>query len=411
MRVDAFDFELPDGLIAARPVEPRDAARLLVVGADGRTEHRVFRDLPELLRPGDVLAVNDTKVIPARLTGRTAKGKVEATLVAPAGEGLWVALARPARKLARGARIVFADDFSARTVETRGRDGVVLALDTGGARLLDLLERHGSMPLPPYIGRPEGPDAADRRDYQTVYAAEAGAVAAPTAGLHFTDALLDRLESAGIGRVRVTLHVGPGTFRPVRADDTDDHVMHAEWGRVTADAARRIDRARAAGGRVVAVGTTSARLLESATDRFRPASRVRGGNRPLHRSGLPFPRGRPVGDQLPPAEIDAVHAGLRLRRDGGREERLPGGGPGALPLLQLRRRLPVDGGAPQRALRSARSGTGPVQLGSRYQLSHDAAIARSRSLWSSRKKLIQNSIISSSVPQPHVTVFGGNVGL
>ena len=266
MRVDAFDFELPDGLIAARPVEPRDAARLLVVDADGRTEHRVFRDLPELLRPGDVLAVNDTKVIPARLTGRTAKGKVEATLVAPAGEGLWIALARPARKLARGARIVFADDFSARAVETRGRDGVVLALDTGGARLLDLLERHGSMPLPPYIGRPEGPDAADRRDYQTVYAAEAGAVAAPTAGLHFTDALLDRLESAGIGRVRVTLHVGPGTFRPVRADDTDDHVMHAEWGRVTADAARRIDRARAAGGRVVAVGTTSARLLESATD-------------------------------------------------------------------------------------------------------------------------------------------------
>ena len=266
MRVDAFDFQLPDGLIAARPAEPRDAARLLVVGASGRTEHRVFRDLPDLLRPGDLLVVNDTKVVPVRLTGRKGGSGVEVTLVAPAGEGRWRALARPARKLTEGAEIAFADDFSARVVETRGRDGVVLDIDTGGARLLDLLERDGRMPLPPYIKRPGGPAAADRRDYQTVYAAETGAVAAPTAGLHFTEELLDRLDGAGIGRVHVTLHVGLGTFQPIRVDDTDDHVMHAEWGRVTADAARRINRARAGGGRVVAVGTTSVRLLESAAD-------------------------------------------------------------------------------------------------------------------------------------------------
>ena len=266
MRVENFDFALPDGLIAARPAAPRDSARLMTVDAAGRVGHRVFRDLPELLRPGDLLVVNDTKVLPARLSGRKGEAKIEVTLMAPAGEGRWTALARPARRLREGSEIVFADGFGASVAERREGGAVVLVFDTGGVPLTDLLERHGSMPLPPYIRRPSGPDPADRLDYQTVYAAEAGAVAAPTAGLHFTEGLLDRLAAAGVGQVRVTLHTGLGTFQPVRAADTDDHVMHGEWGRVTAEAAERVERARKAGGRIVAVGTTSVRLLESAAD-------------------------------------------------------------------------------------------------------------------------------------------------
>lgn len=264
MRVDLFDFDLPDELIATHPVEPRDAARLLVVGPGGRLEHRVFRDLPDLLRPGDLLVVNDTRVIPARLIGRKGEGRVEVTLVQPAGEGTWRALARPARKLGVGTLLAFADGFHA-TVVAKGNMGeVILAFDTGGVDLAVLLERHGAMPLPPYIKRREGADPADRHDYQTVYASEPGAVAAPTAGLHFTADLLDRLETRGIGRATVTLHVGLGTFQPIRVTDTDDHIMHAEWGRVTPESAAAVNACRAAGGRVVAVGTTAVRLLESA---------------------------------------------------------------------------------------------------------------------------------------------------
>jgi len=264
MRVDLFDFELPDGLIAEHPVEPRDAARLLVVGEGGDLEHRIFRDLAELLEPGDLLVVNDTRVIPARLIGRKGQGKVEVTLVQPAGDGLWRALARPGRKLAQGTGIDFAEGFSATVVAKGAMGEVTLAFETGGADLTDLLDRHGAMPLPPYIKRRDGPQAQDRNDYQTVYAREAGAVAAPTAGLHFTPELLDRLEARGIGRVTVTLHVGLGTFQPLRVDDTDDHAMHSEWGRVTPEAAAAVNACRASGGRVVAVGTTSVRLLESA---------------------------------------------------------------------------------------------------------------------------------------------------
>ncbi len=264
MRVDLFDFELPDGLIAEHPVEPRDAARLLVVEQDAALDHRIFRDLPDLLEPGDLLVVNDTRVIPARLQGRKGEGKVEVTLVQPAGEGLWRALARPGRKLAQGTRIDFADGFSA-TVASKGAMGeVVLAFETGAEDLVTLLDRHGAMPLPPYIKRREGPQAQDRQDYQTVYAREAGAVAAPTAGLHFTPELLDRLAARGIGRAMVTLHVGLGTFQPIRVEDTRDHAMHAEWGRVSPETAEAVNAARQAGGRIVAVGTTSVRLLESA---------------------------------------------------------------------------------------------------------------------------------------------------
>ena len=264
MRVDLFDFELPERLIAEHPVEPRDAARLLVVEPGGGLQHRIFRDLPDLLEPGDLLVLNDTRVIPARLLGRKGEGKVEVTLVQPAGAGLWRALARPGRKLAPGTRIDFAEGFCA-TVAAKGEMGeVTLAFETGGDDLVTLLERHGAMPLPPYIKRREGPQAQDRQDYQTVYAREAGAVAAPTAGLHFTESLLTRLAERGIGRATVTLHVGLGTFQPIRVEDTRDHVMHAEWGRVSRETAAAVNAARSAGGRIVAVGTTSVRLLESA---------------------------------------------------------------------------------------------------------------------------------------------------
>ncbi|MBC6439869.1 MAG: tRNA preQ1(34) S-adenosylmethionine ribosyltransferase-isomerase QueA [Rhodospirillales bacterium] len=277
MKVDDFDFELPRDLIAQHPVEPRDAARLLVAGRDGAMDHRIFRDLPDLLRPGDLLVVNDTRVIPARLIGRKGEGRIELTLVSPTGDGDWKALARPARRLSDGTRIDIAPGFSA-VVTSRGDMGdITLSFETGDDDLTTLLDTHGAMPLPPYIERrrsPPGQDPEqdpeqdhgrdDRTDYQTVYATEPGAVAAPTAGLHFTDALFGRLGDAGIGCATVTLHVGLGTFQPVRVEDTDDHVMHAEWGRIDRRTAERINRARAAGGRIVAVGTTSTRLLESA---------------------------------------------------------------------------------------------------------------------------------------------------
>ena len=265
MKVDAFDFELPRELIAARPIVPRDVSRLLEVGADGARD-RTFRDLPGLLRAGDLMVFNDTRVIPARLAGRRGRVKVEVTLHMALGGGAWDAFARPARKLAPGDRIDFAEDFSAE-VAARG-DGGEVRLDFGcdDATLSAALARHGAMPLPPYIPRQAGPDDRDAADYQTVYARHDGAVAAPTAGLHFTDALLAALADAGIASAHVTLHVGAGTFLPVRVDDTRDHRMHAERGRIGGSAAEAIARAQAAGGRIVAVGTTSLRLMESAAD-------------------------------------------------------------------------------------------------------------------------------------------------
>jgi S-adenosylmethionine:tRNA ribosyltransferase-isomerase len=266
MRLSDFDFELPRELIADHPARPRDAARLLVVAASGPFEDRAIRDLPELLRPGDLLVLNDTRVIPARLRGRRGEAAIEVTLHKAEGGGRWRAFAKPAKRLAQGQRIAFAADFAAR-VEEKGEGGeVLLAFECGEHEMIGLLQRHGEMPLPPYIKRAKGGDEADRADYQTVYAARNGAVAAPTAGLHFTPELLAALEKRGVRRTFVTLHVGAGTFLPVKTEDISEHVMHAEWGEIPRAAADAIAAARAERRRLVAVGTTSLRLLESACD-------------------------------------------------------------------------------------------------------------------------------------------------
>jgi len=263
MHVDDFDFELPREKIAVRPAEPRDAARLLEVRPDGLGD-RIFRELPRLLRAGDLLVFNDTKVIPARLTGRRGEAKIETTLHKREAPGRWRAFARPAKRLKAGDRIAFAGGLEAE-VAVKGEAGeVTLDFAVDDAALMAALTEHGAMPLPPYIPREGGPDARDRSDYQTIYAAREGAVAAPTAGLHFTQDLLEALEAAGIASTFVTLTVGAGTFLPVKAERVADHVMHAEWGQVGAASVRAIAETRAAGGRIVAVGTTSLRLLESA---------------------------------------------------------------------------------------------------------------------------------------------------
>ncbi|MFQ5958881.1 MAG: tRNA preQ1(34) S-adenosylmethionine ribosyltransferase-isomerase QueA [Alphaproteobacteria bacterium] len=263
MKVDAFDFHLPRELIAARPAVPRDSARLLEVRADGVGDRR-FTDLPRLLRPGDLLVFNDTRVIPARLRGKRATAAVEVTLHKRVDDGCWDAFARPARKLRVGDRVDFGERFAAE-VAAKGEGGEVrLRFALAGDDLRAALARHGAAPLPPYIPRPHGPDARDARDYQTVYARHDGAVAAPTAGLHFTPELFAALESRGVGSAYVTLHVGAGTFLPVKVADTRDHRLHAEAGRIDAAAAEAVNATRLAGGRIVAVGTTSLRLLESA---------------------------------------------------------------------------------------------------------------------------------------------------
>ena len=262
MRVADFDFPLPRALIAAHPVEPRDAARLLVV--ENGFQDRRIAELPLLLRRGDLLVVNDTRVIPARIHGRRGNAAIEATLHRAEGPGRWRAFVKGSKRLKPGDVIEFAADFTA-TVTVKHREGDVgLEFSRRGDDLGRALGAHGVMPLPPYIKRPAGGNARDRADYQTIFARQDGAVAAPTAGLHFTAGLLQALDLAGIGRIAVTLHVGAGTFLPVKTADTEDHRMHAETGFISADAAARINAARAAGGRVVAVGSTSLRLLESA---------------------------------------------------------------------------------------------------------------------------------------------------
>ena len=279
MRVDLFDFDLPEERIALRPKMPRDAARLLVVTPGQGRADRFVRDLPELLRPGDALVLNDTRVIPARLIGERVRddstAHVEATLTRRMDPARWEALARPAKRLAIGDRLHFgavADNACLlsgldATVVDRGEAGqIVLNFDLSGAALDEALAAVGIMPLPPYIATRRPPDSFDKRDYQTVYAREDGAVASPTAGLHFTDTLFDRLGAAGVSRHMVTLHVGAGTFLPVKAEEIEDHAMHAETGTVSAATADALNAARAAGGRIVAVGTTSLRLLESAAD-------------------------------------------------------------------------------------------------------------------------------------------------
>ncbi len=269
MKTSDFDFELPASLIALRPARPRDAARLLVVDPLGGMEDRVFSDLPGLLRPGDALVFNDTRVIPARLAGRRIRGgdaaAVEATLHRRLATDRWSAFMRPGKRLRVGDRIEFGAVGA--TILDKGEGGeVVLAFDLAGGDLDRAIEDHGATPLPPYIAAQRAEDERDRSDYQTVYARAPGSVAAPTAGLHFTPELLARLAARGVSSHFLTLHVGAGTFLPVKSEALEGHRMHAEWGEVPAAAADALNAARAAGGRIVCVGTTSLRLLESATD-------------------------------------------------------------------------------------------------------------------------------------------------
>jgi len=264
MRVDLFDFDLPTDLIALRPARPRDAARLLYVPGTGDFGDLGVRDLPGLLRPNDVLVFNDTRVIPAQLEGRRGEAKVGATLHKRIDLRRWQAFVRNAKRLRTGDVIDFGADVTA-IAQTRHDDGSWTLAFAGDDPVEVLLTRAGRMPLPPYIAGKRPTDDADRADYQTMFAARDGAVAAPTAALHFTPGLLDALAEAGIGHETLTLHVGAGTFLPVKADDTTDHAMHAEWGRIEAETADHLNAARAKGGRIIAVGTTSLRLLESAT--------------------------------------------------------------------------------------------------------------------------------------------------
>jgi S-adenosylmethionine:tRNA ribosyltransferase-isomerase len=264
MRTADFDFDLPEAAIALRPASPRDAARLLVVrGGDAPFEDRVVADLPGLLRPGDALVMNDTRVLPVQLEGRAGAARIGVTLIERVDALSWWAFVRNARRLEVGDAVAFGSGLHG-TVEARRDDGALRWRFTCDGPLEAALAGAGAMPLPPYIARRRPADAADLSDYQTVYAARDGSVAAPTAGLHFTPGLLARLDAAGVERLTVTLHVGPGTFLPVKADTVADHVMHAEWGEVSAQVAARLNAVRARGGRVIAVGTTALRLLESA---------------------------------------------------------------------------------------------------------------------------------------------------
>jgi len=272
MKLSDFDFDLPEALIATRPARPRSSARMLVAEGAAIRDAHVY-DLPQVLQPGDRLVLNDTRVIPARLSGtrrrETAQGPVEArvdlTLMEPVQGGHWRAMAKPLRKLKPGERVIFSAGLSAEVVEKTDED-VTLAFNLDGAAFDAALAEVGAMPLPPYIAARRPADARDREDYQTVWAARSGAVAAPTASLHFDAPLLQALAARGVAFSHVTLHVGAGTFLPVKVDDIEAHRMHAEWGEVTAAAAAEINATRAAGGRIIPVGTTALRLIESAAD-------------------------------------------------------------------------------------------------------------------------------------------------
>ncbi len=276
MRTDLFDFELPEGVIALHPASPRDAARMLVVRPGAQFGDHIVRDLPGLLHPGDALVFNDTRVIPAALSGRRSRNgtsaSVDVTLIERLDESRWKAFARPAKRLQSGdlirfgeqGKVCFAGVLDA-IVEARGEGGLVtLAFNLHGGYLDAAIAALGEMPLPPYIASKRAASDSDRADYQTMFAEKEGAVAAPTAGLHFTPELVAALDARGITRHTVTLHVGAGTFLPVKAEDTRDHVMHVETGEITAETAAALNAVRARGGRIVAVGTTSLRLIESA---------------------------------------------------------------------------------------------------------------------------------------------------
>jgi len=307
MRTDLFDFDLPEDRIALHPAVPRDAARMLVVDPGGRPPlcDSVVRALPELLRPGDALVLNDTKVIPAALDGVRVRGelrsRVSFNLLRRVGEARWRALARPAKRLAIGDRVRFGSEHDGAcalasldaSVGARLEAGEMeLVFDLSGPDLDRAIETIGEMPLPPYIALKRGADARDRASYQTIFAEREGAVAAPTAGLHFTPELLASLDARGVSRHFVTLHVGAGTFLPVKAEDTSGHVMHAEWGEVSAETARALNAVRAKGGRIVAVGTTSLRILESAAG-LTPCISPHGGEVQgawTRASGVPSPQ-------------------------------------------------------------------------------------------------------------------------
>lgn len=264
MRVDLFDFELPTENIALRPARPRDSARLLGVSAEGPFRDLIVRDLPSLLNPGDVLVFNDTRVIPAQLEGQRGDARIGATLHKRIDLRRWQAFVRNAKRLRPDDVIQFGAGVSG-IAETRHDDGSWTLFFPGDEPVEVLLERAGRMPLPPYIAGKRPTDEQDRTDYQTMFATKDGAVAAPTAALHFTPELLEGLTARGVQTETLTLHVGAGTFLPVKAEDTDDHAMHAEWGTIDAGTADRLNAARAGGNRLIAVGTTSLRLLESAT--------------------------------------------------------------------------------------------------------------------------------------------------
>jgi S-adenosylmethionine:tRNA ribosyltransferase-isomerase len=264
MHVADFDFDLPPDRIALRPARPRDSARLLLVHGAEISDHQVL-DLPGLLSPGDVMVFNDTKVIPAQLEGKRGNASIGATLHKREGPREWQAFLRNARRARVGDTIDFGEGVSAAVVN-KAEDGSALLHFHGDEPVEILLERAGRMPLPPYIASRRAVDEADREDYQTIFAREEGAVAAPTAALHFTPRLLDSLDARGVGRETLTLHVGAGTFLPVKSERTDEHKMHSEWGRIDAATAQRLNTARRSGGRLISVGTTSLRLLESAAD-------------------------------------------------------------------------------------------------------------------------------------------------
>ncbi len=263
MRVDAFDFSLPRECIADRPVVPRHSARLLDIEAD-HFRDRIVSDLVDILRPGDVTVFNDTRVVPARLSGRRGDVRVEVTLHRSVSDRVWEVFARPGRRLRPGDRVIFHEEFFADVQAKKPGGEIRLSFNVGDDALGQMLRRHGATPLPPYIQRANGPDDRDALDYQTVFARNDGSVTAPTAGLHFSRELLNSLTAQGVISTFLTVHVGAGTFLPVRAVDTRDHKMHPEWGRISDESANTICQARAAGGRVVAIGTTSLRLLETA---------------------------------------------------------------------------------------------------------------------------------------------------
>ncbi len=308
-----FDYDLPPERIAQRPARPRDSARMLHVRLDGLADLTI-RNLPSLLRAGDILVANDTRVFPAQLQATRGESRIGITLDQPRADGVWNALARNGRRLRLYDQLAIegAPALTAQVIDKAEDGSLSLTFNLAGDALMQAFEHSGALALPPYIHRPDGPTPEDAADYQTVFAQRQGAVAAPTAGLHFTPELLGALETAGVHRVAVTLHVGIGTFLPVRVDHIADHRMHAERGVITAATAEAINRARCDGGRVVAVGTTSLRLLETAAEPDGTYPAVHRRDVFVRPARLPLQGGGPPGHELPPAPLHLADAGLGI---------------------------------------------------------------------------------------------------